>query len=316
MTPKIISSDIFKYRKEIDHDTLAKIIVKGGPVAVKEAMKTFGYDENENIAIPTIVIGGDGSIGGTKWTVLGKAPKKVTIKGIQLWPECEDEVHIALEVPEFDTFTFYNRCRNISGWIDSTELTWSVMRKNEKNKKVKVQPTNYEKTGIRGFSIRMGVMPVSVDTSNLTLAIFPLAKDEIKKKMGDKYNKVYCPQVALTMGDNNVKAMTIKLGLLEDETNQFGMGILPIIQDVRSDAQIGESFPTLWKSGKQWLTSSEAPRGSITRSPEPSRTPLLKVLTSWLPLRLSSYGLRPMWRRTTSLWRILVRKLKYSISDL
>ena len=160
MTPKIISSDIFKYRKEIDHDTLAKIIVKGGPVAGKEAMKIFGYDENENIAIPTIVIGGDGSIGGTKWTVLGKAPKKVTIKGIQLWPECEDEVHIALEVPEFDTFTFYNRCRNISGWIDSTELTWSVMRKNEKNKKVKVQPTNYEKTGIRGFSIRMGVMPV------------------------------------------------------------------------------------------------------------------------------------------------------------
>ena len=166
------------------------------------------------------------------------------IKGMQLWPECEDDVHIALEVPEFDTFTFYNRCRNISGWIDSTELTWSVLKKTEKNKKVKVQPTNYEETGIKGFSIRMGVMPVAVDTSNLTLAIFPLAKDEIKKKMGDKYNKVYCPQVALTMGDNNVKAMPIKLGLLEEETNHFGMGILPIIQDVRTNEQIGESFPT------------------------------------------------------------------------
>ena len=275
MTPKIISSDIFKYRKEIDHDTLAKIIVKGGPVAVKEAMKTFGYDENENIAIPTIVIGGDGSIGGTKWTVLGKAPKKVTIKGIQLWPECEDEVHIALEVPEFDTFTFYNRCRNISGWIDSTELTWSVMRKNEKNKKVKVQPTNYEKTGIKGFSIRMGVMPVSVDTSNLTLAIFPLAKDEIKKKMGDKYNKVYCPQVALTMGDNNVKAMTIKLGLLEDETNQFGMGILPIIQDVRSDAQIGESFPTsleIRKTMAHFLRGTQGFNNKIPRTLQDSLT--------------------------------------------
>ena len=40
------------------------------------------------------------------------------------------------------------------------------------------------------------------------------------------------------MGDNNAKVMTIKLGLLEDETNPFGMGILPIIQDVR------KSFPT------------------------------------------------------------------------
>ena len=90
------------------------LIVKGGPVAVKEAMKTFGYDENENIAITTIVIGGDGNIGGTNWTVLGKATKRVTIKGIQLWP-------------------------------DSTELTWSVMKKNEKKKKVKVQPTTMKR---------------------------------------------------------------------------------------------------------------------------------------------------------------------------
>ena len=70
-------------------------------MAIKEAIKTFGYDENENIAIPTIIIGGDGKIGGTKWTVLGKTSKKITIKGMQLWPECEDDVHITLEVPEF-----------------------------------------------------------------------------------------------------------------------------------------------------------------------------------------------------------------------
>ena len=243
MTPKIISHDIFKYRKEIDNDTLAKLIVKGGPVAIKEAIKTLGYDENEKIAIPTIVIGGDGRIGGTKWTVLGISNKVVAIKGIQMWPECEDDVHISLEVPNFDSFTFYNKCRNISGWIDSSELSWSVLKKNERNKKVTVQPTNYEKTGIKGFSIRMGVMPTAVDSCNLTLAIFPLAKDDIKKKMGDKYNKVYCPQIALTMGENNVKAMTVKLGIGEKDEDQFGMGISPVLQDVRSDQQILEKFP-------------------------------------------------------------------------
>ena len=49
---------------------------------------------------------------------------------------------------DFDNFTFYNRYRNTSDWIDSSELTWFVMKKNDKNKKV--QPTNYEKTVIKG----------------------------------------------------------------------------------------------------------------------------------------------------------------------
>ena len=58
------------------------------------------------------------------------------------------------------------------------------MKKNEKNKEVTVQPTNYEKTGIKGFSIRLGFMSVAMDTTNLTLAILPLTKDEIMKKEG------------------------------------------------------------------------------------------------------------------------------------
>ena len=54
------------------------------------------------------------------------------------------------------------------------------------------------------------------------------------------------------MGDNNIKATTIKIGLLVNESNQFGNGIKPIIQDVRSDDRIRESFPTSLKiAGKQ-----------------------------------------------------------------
>ena len=137
MAPKAITSDLFKNRKEIPTEILEKLIVKGGPVAIKESLKQFGYKENEKVAVPTLVVAGDGRIGGIKWTVLGKASKKVTIKASQLWPEGIDEVYISLEVPEFDTFTFYNKYRNVSVWMDSAELTWTVVKKNEKGKKVK-----------------------------------------------------------------------------------------------------------------------------------------------------------------------------------
>ena len=76
MTPKIISSEIFKYRKEISHDTLDKIVVKGGPVAIKEAIKSFGYKDDENIALPTIVIGGDGKIGASSGLSWARPPRR------------------------------------------------------------------------------------------------------------------------------------------------------------------------------------------------------------------------------------------------
>ena len=270
MSPKVIESDLFKNRKEIDHETLGKLVVKGGPVAIKETLKEWGYEENDKVAVPTITVAGDGRIGGVKWTVIGKANKKVTIKALQLWPEgCEEDVHICMEVPEFDTFNFYNKCRNTSGWIDSTELSWTVIKKNEKGKKVTVPPTNYPETGIRGFSIRMGVLPVSVNSCTITLAILSLSKDEIKKKFADKYNKVYCPQIALIMGENNVKAVSINLGIEEKEGMKFGMGILPVIQDVRSDEQIAEKFPSsleLRKAMAHFLRSCQGFNNKIPRT--------------------------------------------------
>ena len=244
MAPKAITSDLFKNRKEIPTEILEKLIVKGGPVAIKESLKQFGYKENEKVAVPTLVVAGDGRIGGIKWTVLGKASKKVTIKASQLWPEGMDEVYISLELPEFDTFTFYNKCRNVSGWMDSSELTWTVVKKNEKGKKVTVQPTNYSTTGIKGFSIRLGVLPVSVDTCNLTVAITSLSKEDMKKNYAEKYNKIYCPQIALIMGENNTKTASIKLGIKEIPEMEVGMGILPVIQDVRSNDQIADQFPS------------------------------------------------------------------------
>ena len=73
----------------------------------------------------------------------------------------------------------------------------------------------------------MGVLPVSVNSCTINMAILSLFKDEIKKKFADKYNKVKCPQIALIMGENNVKALSINLGIMEKGDLKFGIGILP-----------------------------------------------------------------------------------------
>ena len=132
-----------------------------------------------------------------------------------------------------------------------------------------VQPTNYDTTGIKGFSIRLGVIPVSVDTCTLTVAIVSLSKDEMKKKFPEKYNKVYCPQIALIMGDNNVKSANIKLGFMEQLGMELGMGILPAILDVRSDEQIGEQFPSsmdIRKAMAHFLRSCQGFNNKIPRT--------------------------------------------------
>ena len=78
---------------------------------------------------------------------------------------------------------------------------------NKKQKLTVIVPTIYETTGVNDFSVRMGVLPNSYDAANLTLAILPLSEAEVKKLFGDKYSKNYTGQVALTMGEHNVKAM-------------------------------------------------------------------------------------------------------------
>ena len=284
MAPKAITSDLFKYRKEISKDVLEKLVVKGGPVAIKEHLKEFGYESTDKVAVPTIVVAGDGRIGGVKWTVLGKSSKKATIKASQLWPEGMEDVYINLEVPEFDSFTFYNKCRNVSGWLDSSELTWTVVKKNEKGKKVTVQQTNYDTTGIKGFSIRLGVMPVSVDICNLTVAIISLSKEELKKNHGEKYNKVYCPQIALIMGDNNVKTASIKLGIMEKPEMAVGMGILPVIQDVRSNDQIADQFPSSIEIRKAMSHFLRGCGGFNNKIPRTLQEALAEGQDKWVPI--------------------------------
>ena len=146
---------------------------------------------------------------------------------------------------DLSIFPFYNKRRNISGWIDSTALEYSVFRK-ARSKKQAVQPDQYESVGFRGFSVRVGVLPVSVNTANVVVAVHPMSKEALKKKAPECYFKNSCPQVALPIGENNAKHLTVKLGIEEPEPALTGFGVFPVIEDLRG-GEDSSSRPTSWE---------------------------------------------------------------------
>ena len=232
MTPKVIEDPDFKFRGELNEDVLDKLTIDGGTEKVKEMLTTvWEYGMEENIAVPVLMVGADGKLSGAKWVVCGKIEPRA-VKAEQVWKEAQKDVYLDIKIPDLSIFTFYNRCRNVSGWLDSEALSWSVFR-SENKKKILVPAEKYQELGIQKFCLRICVLPNSATNAALTLAIVPLSKDELKKKLPDHYSKAYCPQVALTLGEKTTRALVIKLGVKEPLGSKTGMKIWPIIEDLR-----------------------------------------------------------------------------------
>ena len=66
-------------------------------------------------------------------------------------------------------FSFYNKCRNVSGWLDSDTITWVAFRKENKSKTV-ITTDQHGVCGIKKFIVRIGVLPISGNQVSLTLA--------------------------------------------------------------------------------------------------------------------------------------------------
>ena len=244
MAPKIIEDAGFKFREELPKEDLKKLLIDGGSEKVKEAMVTvWKYGPEENIAVPVMVAGPDGKLVGAKWVTVGKVEPKA-VKAEQIWSGAEKEVFVEIKIEDLTMFTFHNRCRNVSGWIDSDSISWTVFKK-EKQKKVVVDVDKYGELGVQKFSLRICVMPTSTKAAALTLAIVPMAKDELKKKLPDHYSKTVCPQVALTLGLNNTRALTIKLGVEEPIGSKTGMMLWPLVEDVRAQEERGNNITSL-----------------------------------------------------------------------
>ena len=244
MAPKVIEDPGFKFREELSNDDLNKVIIDGGAEKVKDSLtKVWNYGQDEKVAVPVMVVGPDGKLVGSKWVIVGSIEPKA-VKAEQIWSEAEKDIFLEIKIQDLTMFPFYNRCRNVSGWIDSDAITWSVFKK-EKHKKVVLGVDTYGEVGVQKFSVRIGVLPISTSTAALTLAIVPMSKEELKRKLPDHYAKTVCPQVALTLGVQNTRALNIKLGVEEPIGSKTGMRVWPLVEDVRGQEERGKGITSM-----------------------------------------------------------------------
>ena len=246
MAPKNISSDIFKNRRELPSEIYDNLVVDGGIERVKQLLQEkWNYSPEHIVAVPCLTINNVGKIGGVKWHIAGVLGREINFKVTQLNPNAEEDTFVCIKNIDLAIFPFYNKRRNVSGWIDSSELEYSVFRK-ARSKKQQIQSDQYQEVGMRGFSLRVGILPVSANTANLTVALHPMSKEELKMKAPDCYYKNTCPQVALPVGENNARQLMVKMAVEEPSTALVGLGVLPIIEDVRRTDGEALVRPSSW----------------------------------------------------------------------
>ena len=244
MSPIIIEGDVFKHRKELPQEIFKDLIAAGGAEKVKALLtEKWKYSPPDIVAVPSLIVSTEGRLSGAKWYVHGRLPKDINLKLSQLNTEADDDLYICIQNMDLSVFTFYNKRRNVSGWIDSAELEFTLFRK-AKSKKQQIKSDQFDALGMKGFSVRLCILPINTNTASMTLALHPMGKDELKAKAPEHYYKNTCPQVALPIGENNAKYLLVKLGIEEPVRADVGMGILPVIEDVRKEEEIANISPS------------------------------------------------------------------------
>ena len=151
MSPRIITSELFRNRRELQNEVIENLIVDGGVERVKTMIQErWAYAPDEVVVLPCLTLNTEGKISGANWHTIGVLKREVNLKLAQLNPEADDDIFLCLRNLDLSIFRFYNKRRNISGWIDSTALKYSVFRK-ARSKKEAIQPDQYESLGFRGF---------------------------------------------------------------------------------------------------------------------------------------------------------------------
>ena len=213
MSPKTITGDVFKHRKELSQDDFKDLLVDGGTDKIRTLLTSkWKVVPEEIIAVPCLTVNNVDRLSGARWCVMGNIGKDINIKLQQLNTEAEEDIYVTIKNLDTAVFSFYNKRRNVSGWIDSSTIEFSLFKK-VNNKKQVIHADKYVEHGMLGFSLRLGVLPVNPNTASLTLALLPLSKENIKAKLPDHYTKTSCPEVALPIGSNNAKYTHIKMGL-------------------------------------------------------------------------------------------------------
>ena len=126
--------------------------------------------------------------------------------------------------------------RNQTEWMDSSELDFEAK---EKDRGV-LSAVDLEELGIRGFSVRFTILPVSVDKVTLYGGIIPMSRVDLEAKLGEMETDLdseLIPTVAMKLGFARGKYQNgTLLDLLpaEEVSHGVGFGTFPLLETIGS----------------------------------------------------------------------------------
>ena len=107
----------------------------GGTDKVKKALVDNWKCEPEGLlAVPSLTVNSTEKLIGANWYTMGIIPREINIKVNQLHSEAEEDVYLSFKNVDIAIFPFYNKRRNVSGWLDSSALEFTVFRKVQSKK--------------------------------------------------------------------------------------------------------------------------------------------------------------------------------------
>ena len=240
-------------RGNLSQELAEKLNVTGEEKHVDEVMKTRGMDIAEG-AVAIVASVTNGQVRGMKFVTRGgifesNIPISQLVKGAD--PEVTLKLRIELEKLSWPAGG--PSMRNISGWLDSSEVTWDMTTTEEGVVKI-LSPEDREERGVHTikFSLR-GLMIVDCKKALLHMSIIPVAASEIRGKIMRWEMEIHelsevIPSVPLTrdgyVGTRNKYAKSLLIGPLEKEGDNMNMGWLPLLDYGQAEAEGRPQIPS------------------------------------------------------------------------
>ena len=237
----------------LSQELAEKLNVTGEEKHVEEVMKTRGMDIKEGaVAIVASVV--NGQVRGMKFVTRGGTFES-SIALSQLVKGADAEVTLKLKI-ELEQLTWPAGgpgMRNISAWLDSSEVTWD-MAITEDGVPRSLSPQEREERGVNTvkFALR-GLMIVDCKKSLLHMSIIPVAAAEVRGKVMGwemEINELSeaIPSVPLVRDNFNAArnkyAKTLLVGPLEEKGDNMNVGWLPLLDYGLAEGDGRPAIPT------------------------------------------------------------------------
>jgi hypothetical protein len=239
---------MFRGQKVPGQARMKSLTVTGGAVAIAAMLKEeMDWNELTPMAVPLLVVDSAGRIRSTRWTAFG-ALKTCAWSCSNIWENADKTVKLVLRINDLKEFTWPANS-NISLWNDRSEMEVSFVRKVGRETPVVLDWDQAREYGVGNVSFRCILIPTGPTESALWIAATTRSTAELRDIFtAANMSKPYVPRITMPMKSMETeenttgKAVLTKLMVPEEDGEEFGMGVLALM-DITAGSTGGSQAP-------------------------------------------------------------------------